>query len=413
MAEKINDNETPFNDASTQHGKTPVNDDSTQQQNVVLVPTTSYAKQFPDVTKIEEFDGHNFKRWQERVHSILDMYAVANALTKSMPASTATENVAEQWTHANRVCRCTILSTLSNDLFDVYCSYKEAKDIWESMAAKYTAEDAGKQKFVIGNYYRGEMVEDKDIKAQMNEYHKLLEDLKTENIILSEAFVAGILIEKLPESWKDYKNQLKHKQKQLPLADLITHIIIEETNRKEIKAAKAKSLAARANIVQNRGTNKRHRKRNENPPKAEANLAEAEGDDMIVAVVSQVNMVTDVSKWVVDSGATRHICANKDVFTSYTVVGDGEEQVYLGDSHTVAVQGKGKVMLKLTSGKTLALSDVLHVPNIRTNLISVARLNKVGVKVSFESDKIVMTKNDVFVGKGYCDQGLFVLSLSD
>ncbi|MCI44705.1 gag-pol polyprotein, partial [Trifolium medium] len=89
-----------------------------------------------------EFDGQNFKRWQERVYSILDMYSVANALSESKPATTATEKVTEQWTHANRVCRCTILSTLSNELFDVYCSYKEAKEIWDSMATKYTAEDA-------------------------------------------------------------------------------------------------------------------------------------------------------------------------------------------------------------------------------------------------------------------------------
>jgi len=98
----------------------------------------------------------------------------------------------------------------------------------------------------------------------------------------------------------------------------------------------------------------------------------------------------------------------KNVFTSYTSGGDGEEQVYIGDSRTTAVLEKGKVLLKLTSGKTLALSDVLHVPPIRVNLISVALLSKVGVKVSFEYDKIVMTKTNVFVGKGYCDQGLFV-----
>jgi len=61
---------------------------------------------------------------------------------------------------------------------------------------------------------------------------------------------------------------------------------------------------------------------------------------------------------VVDFGATRHICATKDAFTSYTTVGDGEELVYLGDSRTAAVSGKSKVMLKLTTGKTLALSDV-------------------------------------------------------
>ena len=69
--------------------------------------------------------------------------------------------------------------------------------------------------------------------------------------------------------------------------------------------------------------------------------------------------------------------------------------------------------MKLTSGKTLALSDVMHVPSIRTNLISIALLSKGEVKVSFESDKIVMIKNNVFVGKGYCDQGLFVLNVSE
>jgi len=95
---------------------------------------------------------------------------------------------------------------------------------------------------------------------------------------------------------------------------------------------------------------------------------------------------------VVDSRATKQICANKNVFSSYTSVSDGEEQVYLDDSRTTHVQGKGKVLLKLTFGKTLALNDVLHVPSIRINLISVALLSKVGVKVSFEPNKIVMTK---------------------
>jgi hypothetical protein len=53
---------------------------SSQQQNVVLVPTANYSTQFPDITKYEKFDSQNFRRWQECVHSILDMYSVAAAL---------------------------------------------------------------------------------------------------------------------------------------------------------------------------------------------------------------------------------------------------------------------------------------------------------------------------------------------
>ena len=101
------------------------------------------------------------------------------------------------------------------------------------------------------------------------------------------------------------------------------------------------------------------------------------------------------SAWVYSA----HMCTSRSI-SSYTLIGDDEKVIYLGDSRTAKVLGKGKVLLKLISGKTLALNDVLHVLNIRANLVSVALLGKVRVKVSFESDKIVMAKNNVFVGKG-------------
>ena len=53
----------------------------------------------------------------------------------------------------------------------------------------------------------------------------------------------------------------------------------------------------------------RNRKRNNNPPKTMVNMVE--GEDIIAAVVSQVNMVTNEKNWVVDFGATKYICANK------------------------------------------------------------------------------------------------------
>lgn len=55
----------------------------------------------------------------------------------------------------------------------------------------------------------------------------------------------------------------------------------------------------------------------------------------------------------------------------------------------------------------------MYVLEARAKLISIAILGKAGVKVSFEYDKIIMTKNNVLIGKGYCNQGLFVLSVDD
>ena len=116
-------------------------------------------------------------------------------------------------------------------------------------------------------------------------------------------------------------------------------------------------------------------------------------------------MVTNMKDWVVNFGATRHICGNKSAFTSYTTLKEEDEQIFMGDSRSNPMIGKGKVLLKLTSRKVLALSDVLHVPDIHWNLVSISLLRKAEVRILFDSDKIVLTKNDAFVGKGYCNQG--------
>ena len=74
--------------------------------------------------------------------------------------------------------------------------------------------------------------------------------------------------------------------------------------------------------------------------------------------------------------------------------------MFMGDSRSSLMIGKGKVLLKLNSGKVLALSDVLHVPDIHWNLVLVSLHGKVGVRIMFNSDKIVITKNAVFCWEG-------------
>ena len=65
------------------------------------------------------------------------------------------------------------------------------------------------------------------------------------------------------------------------------------------------------------------------------------------------------------------------------------------------MSGKGKVLLKLTSGKILSLTNVLHIPHFRHNLILVRLLGKSGIKFLFDGGIVTLSKNEIFVGKGY------------
>ena len=81
------------------------------------------------------------------------------------------------------------------------------------MNKKYILEDVGTQKYAIGNFRNFQMTEDKDVSSQIHDYHLLINDLAIEDIKLPEPFVAGYLVETLLKSWKDYKNNMKHKKK--------------------------------------------------------------------------------------------------------------------------------------------------------------------------------------------------------
>ena len=139
-------------------------------------------------------------------------------------------------------------------------------------------------------------------------------------------------------------------------------------------------------------------------------LSENASNISFSAVVSEVNLVGNTKEWWVDIGATRHICSDKKMFSSYEAINDGE-QLFMGNSSSSKVEGKGKVILKMTSGKELTLNDVLHVPEIRKNLVTGSLLSKKGFRLVFESDKIVLTKSGIYVGKGYMSNGLFKMNV--
>ena len=62
----------------------------------------------------------------------------------------------------------------------------------------------------------------------------------------------------------------------------------------------------------------------------------------------------------------------------------------MGNLSTSKVEGVEKIVLKMTSGKTVTLINVLLVPDVHKNLVSRSLLSKNGFKLVFVSDKFVL-----------------------
>ncbi|XP_022883910.1 uncharacterized protein LOC111400757 [Olea europaea var. sylvestris] len=269
--------------------------------------------------KPKKFTGVDFKRWQQKMLFYLTTLNLVKILKEDAPTVEEKETDSQKraafdaWSHSDFLCRNYILNCLDNTLYNVVA-----------------------------------------------------------------------IIEKLPPMWKDFKNYLKRKRKEMGLENLIVRLGIEENRNAEKKFGK-QQMEVKVNLVEPNTIKKRkHPNNSKQKSKAkkfkgdcyncgkpahiakdcrekkqnkkdqvhlteEDRLSNKVSELMLSAVVFEANMVDNPREWFVDTGATRHVCADKEMFSSYNPING--RQLFMGNSATSKVISLGKLVLKMTSWK--------------------------------------------------------------
>ncbi|XP_019234036.1 PREDICTED: uncharacterized protein LOC109214556 [Nicotiana attenuata] len=334
---------------------------------------TAPATAMPPTERPGKFSGVDFKRWQQKMFFYLTTLSLQRFIQEDVPVvpEGTPDNerflVTEAWKHSDFLCKNYILSGLEDGLYNVYSVMKTSRELWNALEKKYKTEDAGLKKFVAAKFLDFKMIDGKSVITQVQELQVIVHDLLAEGMVINEAFQVAAFIEKLPPLWKDFKNYLKHKRKEMTLEDLIVRLRIEEDNKAAEKKSRGNSTIMGANIVEEASTSKKRKK-----PSGSTNYPSKKRFK-----------------------GNCHNCG-KELFTSYAPAGP-DETVFMANSATAKIEGTGKVALKMTSGKIVTLKDVLHVPEMRKNLVSTSLLVKNGFKCVFVSDKVVISKNEMFL----------------
>nr|GEV37494.1 zinc finger, CCHC-type [Tanacetum cinerariifolium] len=161
--------------------------------------------------------------------------------------------------------------------------------------------------------------------------HQVRSSLFTQHKInMDKAIQVSYIIDKISLSWKDFKHTLKHKKEELTLAELGSHLRIEESLRMQ--------------------DNDKPKSTNVGGP----------------SVVNMVKHNNSFRIMMLRGGLT-------------------QEQLRM----CIKIDAD----LRFSSGKFVSLFNVLHVPNIRKNLVSSSVLNNCGYKQVIESNKFVLSKH--------------------
>jgi hypothetical protein len=108
---------------------------------------------------------------------------------------------------------------------------------------------------------------------------------------------------------------------------------------------------------------------------------------LISALTGTVTHGSDT--WLIDSGASKHMTCYKDSF-SKLVQKDSPHKVKLGDDYHYPIKGVGEAFYKLYSGKPMKMKDVLYVPGLKKNLLSISSLDEKGLRVDFIGGEVLM-----------------------
>ena len=122
-----------------------------------------------------------------------------------------------------------------------------------------------------------------------------------------------------------------------------------------------------------------HTTEGDDPPrkKVKQESEDSSSDEEYVLISALTRTITHGSNdWLIDSGASKHMTGFKESFVNL-FEHESPHKVKLGDDYQYPIKGSGEASYKLDSEKSMKMKDVLFVPGLKKNLLSISACSSV------------------------------------
>ncbi|KAJ4701136.1 Retrovirus-related Pol polyprotein from transposon TNT 1-94 [Melia azedarach] len=322
----------------------------------------------------------------------------------------------------------TIMLCLADDIITEVTDEETAQDLWLKLEGLYMTKSLTNKLLLKQRLFSLRMQEGMPLRDHLDQLNTILLELRNIDVKVEDEDAALILLVSLPLSYENFvqsfivgkdtvsleevrsslhTRELRHKatgtSADNQAAGLVGSGSYGHGNSGKKKFKKPVSKGPKPNDVCNYCKEKGHwksdcpkKKRQQDKPTSTAAVADTNSEEDIVLVADEHTDHNDV--WILDSGASYHICPRREWFTTYEQVDGGN--ISMANSFVCKAVGIGSIKIRTHDGKFCTLNDVRHVPLMTKNLISLSMLDNKGFSFQGEGGVLHVCKGSNVVLKG-------------
>lgn len=344
---------------------------------------------------IEKFDGKDYATYAVQLRGLL----LANGLWEAIEPGSA-QVPQEKVNKAMGI----ILTTLTRDVIrgNGFERMVSAKEMWAKLFELYGKRSQQQILQLQERLSTLRMKEGEDVNAYLKKVDEIVDDLVGAGEQVSESKVIAHILMGLPASWKHIAVALRGVQNLTKdyVVNELRNVSIGESssgNGREVALAANGNRGQRkffngechychrrghreAECKKKRFDNARTRNREGSRGDGRAHVAQGPSENGFSFMASGSGLA---GEWLIDSGASHHVCSLSGVCEDYTPCSD--RTIRVGDGAAAQVDGVGSVRVE-AGQSVLKLTNVLFVPTMMVNLVSLSALYADGYRVNFDED---------------------------
>lgn len=334
------------------------------------------------------------------------------------------------WTESDQKAHATIALNVDDGQIQHIRDCQTAREAWTALKEFHEKDSPGNRVYILRSIMRLRLEEGGNVEDHVSRLNELFQKLLAlGGNITPDFFKCATLLGSLPASYDGLVTALEARNEDLTAALVCSKVIAEYKRRSErnldnkdevaLRVISSSSKKVSCYFCKTEGHFKSDcpkykswlaKKKNNKSVDQKANLTSGGNDEQ-----QYLFTTSQEGGWIVDSGATCHIAGHKDQFVNFNK--DHREKIYVANGEQVSALGKGTICVnfvnKYGNRSSVEISDVLYVPGIKGNLISVKRLTDKGYVVNFSDNKCEINKGDKQIAVGDINGNLYKLRTSN